>query len=66
VIRRLALMLSFVWVVIMGALWIRTGNYMWGPALIVFAPVMVWVVLVYGARFVINGNTRPVGRRRYS
>ena len=49
----------------MGALLIHTGNYMWGPVLIVFAPLILGFAAVYAVRYVVNGNTRPVWKRRY-
>jgi len=39
--------------------------HMWGPALIVFAPLIVSFAGVYAARYEVNGNTRPVWRRDF-
>lgn len=55
-IRRVCLLVSVVWVLFMGALLVRTGNYMWGPLAIVFAPVILGLGGLLAVRYVVNGS----------
>jgi hypothetical protein len=66
-LKRVWLLLSVLWAVFLLTLIVWDGSNMNapGPYVVAFAPLMLGYAAVYGVRFVVNGDTRPVWRRRY-